>query len=868
MDPKSLPIWEIEPDITSELKRLNRLVIVAPTGSGKSTQVPQMVLDTGMAGEVDERGAGKRIIVLQPRRVAARTLAQRVAWERKCPLGKEVGYQVRFEDETSLGTRICFVTEGILLRWLQDDPELKNVAAILFDEFHERNLMSDVALALVKNLQQDRRPDLKLVVMSATLEAEPVAKYLNDCPILRSEGMSYPVEVVYSVHANRDSHIDRAADTVGDIVNSGEPGDILVFMPGMGDIMSTINAISHQRMREEVSTIPLHGELSPEDQDRAFRDSDVRKVVVATNVAETSVTIDGVRFVVDAGLARVARFDSEKGINTLLIEEISRASADQRKGRAGRTATGTCYRLWSESNHLNRPERNTPEIQRSDLAEVVLLLHSLGIRKASTFDWLDKPDREAIERAEELLRVLGALSLGDASGSDLTPIGRRMMRLPMHPRYSRMLIEAAKYDCVQPAALCAALVSGRDLFTRIPRGDKNQKEERESLTEGAKSDFQALIRAFIFARNNNFAMGPCKRMGIHTQVARQVDQTYGQILDILKRHKLEAKETSNIDKDEALRRAITCGFIDQLAMRRDHGTLECILTQGRTGTLMRESVLGQEDGPELFVIADIRKVGSNLRDNLTLLGLATAVEREWLQEMFPDFLVTESRHIYDKKHRRVEVFGITRFLDLVLEEKQTHDFDEVECGRALAIAAREGHFELPNYNNEIKRLIGRANLVAEALPELEFPAFDEAAILQCLTEAFEDMALAKEAQAAELVKFFKGRLEKAQLEWLDELTPTSIPWPDGKNRKLIYLEEPHDKKGNLLGPEIQVKLHECFQVEEHPVICEGQVPVRFRLQKPDGKNIAETTDWPTFRKKEYPKLKKELAAKFKAIVWV
>jgi ATP-dependent helicase HrpB len=433
---RDLPIWPIHSDIVGLLGSGNRFVLIAPTGSGKTTQIPQMILDAGLAGS-------KRIVVLQPRRVAARTVAARVAWERKGKLGDEVGYQVRFDDHTSLGTRICFVTEGILLRWLQDDRTLADVGVVLFDEFHERNLMSDVALALVKQLQQAQRPDLKMVVMSATLEAEPVADYLSvrlgvtpssdrtpllpepatpnrACPILISEGQSFPVEVYYLESHDSRPKTEQAADMVGRIVNAGEPGDILVFMPGMGEINATINALRAARTTERLALVPLHGELQPEEQDLAFAPNPLRKVVVATNVAETSVTIDGIRHVVDSGEARIARYDAERGIGTLFIEDISRASADQRKGRAGRIAPGVCHRLWTESGHLNRPECNTPEIQRTDLAEVVLLLHSLHIKKAAQFDWLDKPDPQAIERAEKLLRTLGAL---DPKTDELTPIG-------------------------------------------------------------------------------------------------------------------------------------------------------------------------------------------------------------------------------------------------------------------------------------------------------------------------------------------------------------------------------------------------------------------------------------------------------------
>ena len=335
MPQTALPIWEIASGIVDAFSQGNRLVLAAPTGSGKTTQVPQMLLDAGLAGT-------KRIVVLQPRRVAARTVAARVAWERNGKLGDEVGYQIRFDDQTSLGTRICFVTEGILLRWLQTDRTLSDTGVVLFDEFHERNLLSDVALALAKKLQATLRPDLKLAVMSATLDIESVARYLGDCAVIVSQGRSFPVEVSYLQQRDDRQISEVAADQVEQIVGAGEEGDILVFMPGRGEIGATINALRAASLGERIALIPLHGELPPEDQDMAFAPNSLRKVVVATNVAETSVTIDGVRHVVDCGLARVARYDADHGINTLFIEEISRASAEQRRGRAGRTAMSIC----------------------------------------------------------------------------------------------------------------------------------------------------------------------------------------------------------------------------------------------------------------------------------------------------------------------------------------------------------------------------------------------------------------------------------------------------------------------------------------------------------------------------------------------
>lgn len=960
---KSLPIWQLHGPIVDTLRAGNRLVLVAPTGSGKTTQVPQMLADTdvsswefGVSSSGDAPTADNskpatpnpkpfRIVILQPRRVAARTVAARVAWERGCKLGEEVGYQIRFDDRLGDATRICFVTEGVLLRWLQDDQNLSDVAAVLFDEFHERNLLSDVALALVKRLQQTTRPDLRIVVMSATLDAEPVAKYLGqageqvqkrECeksgeplgslshaltfspaPILVSEGISFPVEVRYAEHLDRRPAPEQAADAVERIVNFGGPGDVLVFMPGMGEINGTINALRAARLAEDCDFIPLHGDLQPEQQDLAFSPSSRRKIVVSTNVAETSVTIDGIRHVVDSGEARVARYDAERGIQTLFIEEISRASADQRKGRAGRTAPGTCWRLWTESGHLNRPERNTPEIQRADLAEVVLLLHSLGIRSAVTFDWLDQPDPTAVERAERLLVTLGALraehvsrlELGvsgseaaaseapdssrnsklETRNTDLSSIGRQMLRLPMHPRYSRMLVEAGRRGCVPAAALCAALVSGRDLLQRVARGDSYAAEKRELFEASQDSDFFTLMRAQEFARQNSFNLDACRRYGINAKVAREVEQTYQQVRAIAERERLgegrvQSSEFSHQSEragaqlnaesvntehstakpdDDALLKCLTAGFIDQLAIRRDQGTLECELTEGRQGTLMRESVVQKAT---LFVAAAIRETDGALRP-LTLLGLATAVKPEWLKELYPQHLNATVEHLFDRTHKRVAAVKLARFRDLVIGHEHLRDADPDAAGRCLAQAAMRGWFDLPNMSHEVKQFIARVNLVAAALPDLEYPPFDEAALTAALARAFRGLTLQRDAMAAPLKEAFAAHLAPEQVGWLDELTPTQIPWTTGKPVKLLYSEEAEGGGRTALSPEASVKLQECFKLEFHPLICEGAVPVKFWLCGPDNKRIASTCDWPHWKANEWPKQRAAIQKKFPSVTF-
>ena len=430
-----LPIYEIERDIVARLKTDRRLILSAPTGSGKSTQVPQMLLQHGLLGD-------GQVVILQPRRLATRLLASRVAQELGVQLGNEVGYQIRFENVTSPRTKIRFVTEGVLLRQMIDDPKLRGVSVLIFDEFHERHLYGDITLARALDLQEQHRPDLNLIVMSATLDAELLEDYLSErrtpirrdteahqkhaesefgapgCSILSSEGRVFPVEIEYAAqpgYVDKRPIWEQAAEAFSNYVGSGGEGDVLVFMPGGYEISQTIEAIRHTSESKGFILLPLHGELSPKDQDAAVARYGQRKVVVSTNVAETSLTIDGIRLVIDSGLARIPRYDPYRGINTLLIEKISQSSADQRTGRAGRTAPGVCMRLWSREEQGHRLVQELPEIKRLDLAEVVLTLKAAGVEDLRKFRWLETPDEQSLAHAEELLLDLGALKVAQAS---------------------------------------------------------------------------------------------------------------------------------------------------------------------------------------------------------------------------------------------------------------------------------------------------------------------------------------------------------------------------------------------------------------------------------------------------------------------
>ncbi|MBI2534453.1 MAG: ATP-dependent RNA helicase, partial [Deltaproteobacteria bacterium] len=649
-----LPIFEIEQALLETLTRQKRLVLTAPTGSGKSTQVPQMLLDGGLL-------QGGQVTVLQPRRLPTRMLAKWVAQARGVKLGGEVGYQMRLDNVTSPATRICYLTEGVLLRRMLSDPDLKGVSAILFDEFHERHLYGDITLARALEIQESTRPDLLILV------------YLHPCALLSSEGRTYPVAIEYLAKPAGDAPVwELAVKELQRLVRQHPEGDALIFMPGAYEIARTVQA-AREALGQEFVVFPLHGELPPSDQDAAVARYDRRKIVVATNVAETSLTIDGVRLVIDSGLARIPRYDPYRGINTLLVEKISRAAADQRAGRAGRTAPGHCLRLWTAHEQSARPAQELSEVKRLDLSEVILTLKASGVNDARTFRWLEAPEARALERAETLLADLGAID--DKTGA-ITALGRRMLAFPVHPRYARMLLAAQDNGCVRPVALIAALTQGRDLLTRR-QGKQVEDASNDLLGAETESDFFVLMRAWRYAERNGYHVERCRRIGIHAQTARQVGPLFEQFLRIAAEEGLDTSEKPVAP--DAVQRCVLVGFSDQLAKRLDAGSLRCELVHGRRGVLARESVVKAP----LFVVSEAREVesgGGRDRSLNVVLNLATAIKEEWLRELFPNDFKKVHAVVYDPTLRRVIAREETRFRDLVLEEKLSDNPPAGEAG--------------------------------------------------------------------------------------------------------------------------------------------------------------------------------------------
>jgi ATP-dependent helicase HrpB len=858
-----LPIYEIENDLAATLKATKRLVLQAPTGSGKSTQVPQMLLQHGLLGS-------GQCVVLQPRRLAARLLAARVASELKVQLGREVGYQVRFENVTSNATRIKFETEGILLRQLIADPTLRGISAIVFDEFHERHLYGDITLARALDIQEQHRPDLLIIVMSATLNAGELEDYLSQsanqnpkseigCAVLRSEGRTYPVEISYLPHRlgiNPPPPWELAADAFSDFVNSGGKGDVLVFMPGGFEISQTIQAIRNVSESRGFLVLPLHGELSPRDQDAAVARYEQPKVVVSTNVAETSVTIDGVRLVIDSGLARMARYDANRGINTLLVEKISQASSDQRAGRAGRTAPGKCLRLWSRSEHDERAPQELPEIKRLDLSEVVLTLKAAGVEDLRKFRWLEKPDEISLTHAEELLADLGALRRVAQAGMpalQITELGRKMLAFPTHPRYSRMLLAAQEYGCVHQACLVAALTQGRDLLLR--GGGKDVQNDRDDLLgEKASSDFWILMRAWNFAQKNQFRLDACRRLGIHAVTAKQVGPLFEQFLRIAKDEGLDI--TPREIKDEALQKCILIGFSDRVARRLDQGTLRCELVHGRRGVLARESVVSKA---ELFVAAEIREVEQRGGEVNTILSIATAIEINWLRELFPEDLKREVQVQWDAQAKRVLAAELVRFRDLALAAKRIDPPPADAAAQLIANEINAGRLPLPNWDHHVEQWLLRLKLLCQHCADFQLPPItddDKKSIIEQLCHGAVSYKDIKEREVKPVVMSW---LSHAQRELLDKHAPERLTLSNGRTPKVNYEEG--------RAPFISLRIQELYGVTQTPKIALGRVAVTVHILTPGMKPIQVTSDLANFWREHYPKIKSELQRQYPKHEW-
>jgi ATP-dependent helicase HrpB len=835
-----LPIDPLLPDVVASLRAQPTLVLEAPPGSGKTTRVPRALLDAGMA----ERG---EIVVLEPRRLAARMAARRVAEELGEKPGETVGYQVRFEDVSSARTRIRFVTEGVLGRKLVASPDLSGVAVVVLDEFHERHLPGDVALALVERLRRTRRPDLRVVVMSATLATAPLAAYLG-APVLRSEGRRFEVTVEHLPQLDDRPLASQVASAVRRLVVEGLDGDVLVFLPGAGEIRRAREACEKLAVDAELVVVPLHGDLSPEEQDTAVRPGARRKIILSTNVAESSITIEGVAAVIDAGLARVASQAPWSGLPRLRVEKVSRASAVQRAGRAGRMRPGRCLRLYTRADFDARPEHDVPEIRRLDLTQTELDLASLG---AVDVPWLEAPPEGHVRAARELLVRLGALE----TAGHVTETGRSMLRFALHPRAARVVVEGERRGVAEDACVAAAILSEGDIRSsnRARFGDARGQD-----TATEPSDLGALLDLYREAEDARFSGSVLRAAGLDAGATHAVARAARQLERGARRGTGRAggekgrRET--LSPDEALRLALLSGYPDRVARRVRMGGRQLALAGGGAAELSETSVVREA---EWMVALDAEERAHGARGGVQV-RLASAIEPEWLIDLFPDEVVERRSVKWNPQAERVESREEMTWAGLVLHASEGTQASASDASRVLAEAARTAGPRAFAPADLLDRWLARARFAASADPSIVAP--DDGAVAEALVSLCEGRRSFEELRHAGLLETLQSRMGAAMRgQTVDRLAPEQVTLAMGRSVTVSY------EAGQ--PPRIASRLQDFFGMTDGPRVGAGRVPLVLELLAPNRRAVQVTTDLAGFWQRHYPAIRKELLRKYPKHSW-
>jgi ATP-dependent helicase HrpB len=659
----------------------------------------------------------------------------------------------------------------------------------------------------------------------------------------------FPVDIQYLSSTRADVPIWEMAVRAFEESAATHSGDVLVFMPGNYEINRTIEAFSHSAAAKSCVVLPLHGELPPDLQDAAVNPNARRKIIVSTNVAETSLTIDGVRWVIDSGLARIARFDPYRGINTLYVERISRAAADQRAGRAGRTAAGTCIRLWTERDHDQRAPRELPEVRRLDLAEVLLNLKAAGFNDPNTFRWIEPPDPKALENAVRLLSDLAAL---EPDGS-LSETGRRMLPFPVHPRYAKLLLTAADLSCVPDAAAIAALTQGRPLLQRgLPRDVERQRDA--ILGEETQSDLLYQLRALRFSEQSRFDIGTLRPLGIHAGAAREASALAKQFMRLASNEGLSAN--TGTSSDSSIARCLLAAFPDQVGIRNDPNIRRCHLVHNRRGTLAKDCAI---EPTGLFIASEIRETETRSADREVQLGMITIIEEEWLREMFPRHLQETTLAMFDAVQRRVIARRETRFIDLVLRSKDSDAVPESDAAQLLATEVESGRCVIKAWDDAVEAWIQRVNLAAEQFPEWQIPAINA----QDRTALIEQICFGaisyREIKEREVWPTLRTWLSPAQNDTMEQLFPERLEMPNGRKFKIQY--------SGPNSPSIAVRIQDLFGVKGELRIANNRIPLVIQVLAPSQRPIQITRDLTTFWKESYPKIRTELSRKYPKHDW-
>lgn len=811
-DREPLPIDPLLGEIVATLRQRGALLLQAPPGSGKTTRVPAALLDLLPEG---------RIVVLEPRRLAARAAAARVAQELGATLGGVVGYQVRGDSRSSRATRLLFVTEGVLVRQLVHDPFLDGVAAVCLDEFHERHLEGDLALAMLQETRSTVRPDLRLCVMSATLDPAPLRAFLGDLAELHADGRLHPVAVVHE--ARRDqSRLELRVVAAVERALQETSGDVLVFLPGTGEIQRCEQELGNLQRRHGLLVLPLHGRLELQAQQQAIEPQARRKVVLATNVAESSLTIAGVTAVVDTGLVRELRCDRGRGVDVLRLERISLASATQRAGRAGRTGPGVCYRLWSAAEERGLAPFATAEIHRVDLCGPALLVRAFAGRDPAAFGWFEAPAAAALAAADALLGDLGAI---DVRRGTLTERGERLLELPLHPRLGAVVLAGRRLGCEVAAATAATLLA-----------------EAEQIGRDGNGDLLVVTDALLQAEAQGLPAHRCRELGLHPGQARALLASRDRVLA-----RGRGRQQHDHDMD-ALARCLLAGFPDRVAVR---------IPGGRNATMVggRGIVLpAAADGCDLVVALSLLETGRQSRSPATLVA---PLDQGWLDAEGALQTVVDAELEADSG--RVVAVRRLCYRDLPLRSSRGGEVPAQQAAALLEPLLRQDPWRWLGAQPEARRLLARIRWLQERMPELALPAFDDAMVAEVAIEQLGGRSDLRVLLDAALSPWLLARLTAPQQRALAQHAPDRIELPSGRAAVVDYAA--------AAGPTVSARLQEFFGLPAVGALAGGRVPVVLELLAPNHRPVQVTTDLPSFWTNVYPQVRRELGRRYPRHSW-
>lgn len=819
-----LPIDDILPALCASLERTPNAVVQATPGAGKTTRIPLSLMDAPWR-------KGGRIVMLEPRRLAARAAAQRMAQTLGETVGKTVGYRIQLDSRTGPDTVIEVVTEGILTRRLQSDPSLEGVAAVIFDEIHERNLQSDLGLALCLDCQAGLREDLRILAMSATLDAAPIASIMGDAPVFASAGRAFPVETRYLGKPPADPFRDTLCPAVSSAVKQAlneETGSILVFLPGEGEIRRVETLLNESSLPGDADVLPLYGALSQKHQDRAVSPapSGRRKIVLATSIAETSLTIEGIRVVVDGGQSRNPRFDPRSGMTRLFTEPVSLAAATQRQGRAGRTEPGVCYRLWDRAGEGGLRQFSQPEILEADLAPLALDLANWGIRDPGSLKWLTPPPEAALEQGLELLKLLRAI---DERGR-ITAHGREMARLPMHPRLAHMVIEGAKSGWADMACDVAALLTDRDIARRDgPDPLAVDLTLRLSALKGEPTslpfDRNALDRTRALAR---------QWLGRAPENVRD-------------------DRAPDLPPDERAGALVALAYPDRIAERRAGGEPRYRMSNGKGAVLPAGDAL--HDAPYLAIAV----VSGEARD--ARIRIAAPISSATIEQLFGTEIREEETATWDSRSRSVVARRQRRLDALVLSDSPARNIPDDRIAAALVEGIRDMGLSCLPWTREATGFRQRVLCFHRATGE--GPDFSDGALLETLENwllpYLAGMKRLEHLKSLDMLAILKNRLDWSTLQTLDRQVPGHIAVPSGSSIRIDYTDP--------TAPVLPVKLQEMFGATETPTILDGAIALHLHLLSPAGRPLQITRDIRAFWDNAYSSVKAEMKGRYPKHPW-